>query len=113
MRFTQPEVDSQLQHMKKLEQAQAQALLNLGLPLKVLVAVPQPAEGLDKNRRAHEKQQQDREVQVGLFLVKRHSGKNIQPYVEQQEHQTQTSEEEVNRGVLEHTHNACQTKVHT
>lgn len=81
MKFTQPEVDSQLQHMEQLELRLAQAFINLRFPLESLVAVPEPAEGLDKNRRAQEEQHQDTEANVGLFLVECHNGPNIQPDV--------------------------------
>lgn len=79
---TQPEVDSKLQHMEQPQYRQAQAFLNLRVPLKVLVAVPEPAEGLDKNGRAHEKQQQESEGHVGLFIVEMHSSAHVQHDVE-------------------------------
>lgn len=69
--------------MEQLELSLAQAFLNPRLPLEVLVAVPEPAEGLDKNRRAQEEQQQDAEAHIGLFLVKSHTSPNIQPNVDQ------------------------------
>lgn len=81
VKFTQPEVDSQLQHMQQLELRQAQAPLHLRLPLEVLVAVPEPAEGLDEDGRGHEEQHQDAEANVGLFLVESHGGPNVQPDV--------------------------------
>lgn len=104
MKLTQPEVDSQLQHMQQLQLRQAQALLHLRLPLEVLVAVPEPAEGLDEHGRGHEEQHQDAEANVGLLLVESHGGPNVQADVEQQKQQTHAGEKEVQPGVPEHTH---------
>lgn len=97
--------------MKKRELAPAQAFLDLCLPLGALVVVPEPAECLNEKGRDQEEQHQNNEAHVGFFLVESHNGKYVQHYVEQQEQQTQTNEEEVHGGVLEHTHCVCQTKV--
>ncbi len=109
-RQTQPEVDSQLEHVKQPELAHTQAFLNFCLPPEVFVAVPQPAEGLYKNRRAQEEQHQEGEAHVGLFLVESHSSQYIQHNVEQQEKETHASKDEVYWGVLEKAHFACQIK---
>lgn len=99
--------------MERLELSLAQPFLNRCFPLEALVAVPEQAEGLDQNRRAQEKQQQDAEACVGHFLVESHNSPYVQPNVEQQEHQTHASEEEIQRGVPEHTHCACENEVFT
>lgn len=109
MKFTQPEIDSQLKHMEQLELTHTQAFLRSRLPLILVIAVPQQAEGLGKNRRAQEKQHQESEGNVVLFLVKVHNGQNIQSNVQHQENQAQGSEEEIHGGECEVIHYDCQT----
>ena len=98
-----PEIDSHLEHMKKVDLPQTRVSLNLGFHAEFLIAVPQPTVELAEHRGAQQEEQQDAQAHIRLFLVKTHNCSNVQTNVEHQEHKTQNHEEEVHTTVLKHS----------